>query len=185
MEGLIDLNGGSLHWVEPKAFEHGYELRDDQGALYGSMSFRTALGSLAVAEMALGAWSFKRVGFLNPRVTVRVKGQEVDAALFHPKFAGGGRLEFADGTSFQWRSTNFWQSRWAFFDGRESPLVEFTPGPSAGMLSDLFKTQATVTCHEGGVAAEILSMLVALGFYLILLHKQDMETAVVVTAASS
>ena len=42
MEGLIDLKGGTLYWVEPKAFEHGYELRDDQEAFYCSMSFRTA-----------------------------------------------------------------------------------------------------------------------------------------------
>lgn len=187
MKALLDFVGAPLTWVEPKAFQNIYELRSEKGALVASLSFRSTFGTLAVAETGNGDWSFKRVGFLNPRVTVRVQGAQSDLAVYHPKLFGGGQLVFADGATLHWHPANAWQTQWAFCDSEQNAIVQFAPGPSPSGISDLFKTQATVTTQASALRPERVAMLASLGFYLIVLHQQDSVAAAsaAATAASS
>jgi hypothetical protein len=60
--------------------------------------FETVFGSLATAKSSAGAWTFKRVGFFKPRVTVRIQGEENNLVVYYPERAGAeGVLEFSDG----------------------------------------------------------------------------------------
>ena len=81
MKEMTDSAGSTLEWIEPKVMQNFFELRDEAKSLYASLTFRTPFGSFAVAETAHGTWSFKRVGFLNPGVTVRSQGAAEDLAL--------------------------------------------------------------------------------------------------------
>lgn len=69
---------------------------------------------MATAEWGEQRWTFKRAGFWSPKVTVRVAGSERDAAVFTPKWKGGGELVFGDGRRFTLKSLSFWGAQWAF-----------------------------------------------------------------------
>ena len=87
-----------LTWVKPRALRAEYQLIADGKAL-ASLRWEKALGSLARAEAADGRWTFKRVGFLRPRVTVRAEGSVADVAMLEP---GTGILQFSDGHTYHW-----------------------------------------------------------------------------------
>ena len=108
-----------LVWTQPKAMSRAYELRADD-VLIGHLRFEKSCGSLASAEVTSQRWTFKRVGFLAPRVTVRSPNLEAELAVLRTHWGSGGTLHFADGHQAHWRCANFWGSQWAFVgdDGR-------------------------------------------------------------------
>jgi hypothetical protein len=179
MKGLTDSVGSTLEWIEPKAMQNFFELRDEAKSLYASFTFRSTFGSFAVAETAHGTWTFKRVGFLNPGVTVRLQDATEDLALYRPRFFSGGELAFVDGLPLRWQASNIWQTQWSFLDSQQQEVVSFAPGPSAPRISDFFKTQATVAIQRSSLPIERSALLVALGFYLIVLHQRDAAVVVI------
>ena len=184
MEQLSDFVGFQAEWIQPKALERTYELRCGEAVL-ASLSFRSSFGTLALAETAEGQWTFKRVGFLNPRVTVRVADEEDDLAVYRPKFWGDGVLTFDDGASYAWAPTNFWHTVWAFSDSAGQLLLSLTQGREKGRLSDIFKTQASVEIAAPDAAPDVLAVLLTLGMYLLILHQQDAAAAVAATGAAA
>jgi hypothetical protein len=184
MEQLIEFAGGPLEWLQPKAFERSFELVSGE-TLLATLAFRSAFGTLAEAVTADGSWTFKRVGFLNPRITVRQAGGLDDAAIYQPRFWGGGDLAFTAGPALSWRSTNFWATEWAFYDSAERALVTFRQGREKGGLPDLFKSQATVEVSPSGLDSHRLSILTTLGMYLLILHQDDTAAVVAATSATA
>jgi len=176
MKTISDAGGARLEWREPKALERYYELRSDRD-IFATLSFRSSFGTMATAETGSGMWTFKRVGFLNPRVTVREAGSEQDAAVYQPKFWGDGYLIFAGGETFHWKPINFWATDWAFYDSSGRALVTFKAGTEHPKLADFLKTQATVDIEPAAVAQAKLPILVTLGWYLVLLHREDATAA--------
>jgi hypothetical protein len=151
---------------------------------YARLEFQSAFGSRALAETAAQRWSFKRVGFFNPRVTVRRPDQDTDLAVYQPRWTGTeGTLTLAGGQTFQWRATNFWATRFAFMDSRGEILLEFKEGTQEGHFSDLFKTQAQVQIAQNFGELEQIDLLVTLGWYLLILYHED--AAGVAAAASA
>ena len=183
MEPLAASPGWRLQWAQPKRLERSFELRSGE-TRFATLVFRSAFGTLATATTADGEWTFKRVGFLNPRVTVRRAGAQEDLAVYQPRLWGGGRLACADGSSFSWKAVNFWSTQWMFADPGGRPILTFREGTEDPKLADVLKTQAIVQFEGVDAAATSLSILVALGLYLILLHQQD-GAAVAATAAYS
>lgn len=180
---LSEFGGRSLEWLQPKTFATYYELKSGE-KLVGTLSFRSTFGTLAVAEMANGKWSFKRVGFLNPRVTVRGHGSERDLAVYQPKFWGDGILYFTKGPTLLWVPTNFWRTDWAFLDQDERLIVGFKGGVAKGKLKDILKLQTTLELVDTIRFQEQTPLLAALGMYLIILHHQDAAGAVAATSAA-
>lgn len=45
-----------------------------------TLTWKAGTGSLATARTAAGSWTMKRIGFLNPQVSVRAEGSATDAA---------------------------------------------------------------------------------------------------------
>lgn len=172
MDHIATFAGQSLEWLQPKTLEHHYELQAGPAQL-ATLTFHSVWGTLATAETADGTWTFKRVGFLNPRVTVRVAGSPDNLAVYQPKFWGDGILTFADRTAFRWRPTNFWASQWAFTGKDDTPLIRFKSGVEKQRLSDIFKTQAIVEIEPEESIGPVMPLLVVLGMYLIVLHQQD------------
>ncbi|HMD83192.1 MAG TPA: hypothetical protein VKO18_00665 [Terriglobia bacterium] len=167
-------------WFQPRTLERSFELRDGE-RLLGTLHFPRFGGSLAMASFAAGEWTFKRVGFLRPRVTVRRSGEEVDLAVYKPRGWGSeGELQFAGGHSYAWKPANFWATRYAFVDGAERAVVTFKPGAEESKWSDLFKFQALVEIDPSADGLEELPVMVALGWYLMILHHDDASGAAVV-----
>lgn len=178
---LSSVAGKPLYWVQPRAFDRRFELRAGEDLAVATLRFKSSFGTLATGEANGQSWTFKRVGFLNPRVTVRWAGAEDDLAIYYPRWQGDGTLEFADGRVFRWESINFWGTQWSFFDSSGEPLVTFKPGADKFRLSDLFKTQAFVEISSRGYALAEAPLLALLGWYLMILRNDD--TAAVAASA--
>ena len=133
-------------------------------------TLRFQRGSLADAEAEGHHWTFKRQGFWQPRVTVRVPGSEVDVAVFRPHWAGGGTVEFADGRTVNLRSANFWQSEWVWQE-KDQPLILFKG------RHGLVKARGAVEIQPGAAGGPDVPLLVLLGWCLILLHADDAAAA--------
>ena len=149
---FADLAGRELRWVKA----NGYELRDGD-TVVATLRFRSRWGSLATAESADGCWTFKRVGFLQTRVTIRKCESEDEIAVFkNNSWTGGGTLEFADGRRLT-ADTNCWQTKFAFSTETGEPLVRFTK------IFGLLKLSSNVEILQGSA---IPPWLVMLGWYL-------------------
>jgi hypothetical protein len=164
---ISEAAGQELLWMQPAARKRDHELRagDDVVA-----TLRFQRGSLADAEADNRHWTFKRQGFWHPRVTVRVAGSDADIALFHPHWASGGTLEFADGQTLKLSSANFWQSEWVWLD-KDQPVVHFKG------RHGIVKAKGAVEIQAGAANRTDLALLVLLGWYLILLHADDAAAA--------
>lgn len=170
-------------WVQPKTFENRYELRSGEHH-FATLEFPKMFGSLAVAESSEGRWTFKRVGFFNVRITVRKEGEEADTAVFQPKWTGTqGTLAFTNGLTYLWKSANFWATQYAWMGEDDEPLILYKPGVEDSALADFFKVQSRVEIHPQAAQIPYLSLLVMLGWYLMILKQQDDTAAVAATAS--
>jgi hypothetical protein len=184
MQPLSELSGRSAEWVQPGESAPSFHLRSGE-KLFASLTFRSMLGTLATGQTSDGLWTFKRVGFLNPRVTVRQAGSDDDLAVYHPKVWGDGHLAFASGRTFVWKPVNFWATDWAFTDAQGVPLMRLKSGLEKEGLRDLLKDQATLELLAASETVEERPILVCLGMYLLILYRIDTAAAVAATAGAS
>lgn len=166
MNVISEANCRELKWIQPRAMKRAYELQSGKDIL-GRLQLETISGSLAKAESADGRWTFKRTGFFSPQITIRALGSDSNLAVFSPNWKGGGLLTFSDGTRLQWESDGFWRSRWAFALETGERLVEFEP------VVSFLKTSAAVKVTRAGLAKSCFSLLILLGWYLMVLRADD------------
>jgi len=176
--------GSTAEWTQPDTFERFFELRSAD-SLLETLSFRSSCGTLATAEALDEKWTFKRVGFLNPRVTVRVAGLEADMSVYQPKFWGDGLLSIENGPLIMWKPTNFWATDWAFIDQVDNIVMGFKGGIEQERLRDIFKIQTTLEIDRTMIYREHIPMLASLGMYLIILHHQDASAAAASAGAAA
>ncbi len=162
------LNG--LEWRQPGAFSRAYELKSGDSELAG-LAFQKVLGTLARAWTLDAAWTFKRSGILTPVVTARVEGSEADIATYHPKWTHHkGLVSLAGGETLEFRTTNFWASEWALLDAQGAEVLRFH---NKGLLHH----GANVEVSEAGKARADIALLLALCWYILVLHMQDSTVA--------
>lgn len=169
MQRLVELIGLGLKWTQPRVLKMNYELLAGD-ALAATLNFRSSFGSLATGESADGCWTFKRTGFFQPRVTIRVCGYEADIAVFRNNtWSGGGTLELPDGRKLL-ATTNMWQTNLEFKTESGEILMRFK---SAGLLHH----SATVEIQQQAIGLGELPWLVMLGWYLIVMMNMDAAAA--------
>lgn len=165
MKRMRDVTGGPLRWVQPGAWTQAYELHAPEETA-ATLVFRSAFGSLGTGESADGSWTFKRIGFLSTRATVRRSGEDTDLAVFHNNtWSGGGTLELADGRKYR-ANVNFWTTQYELRTESDSPLITFR------RVGGLFHLSSTVEVHDAAKALPELPWLLMLGWYLtVMLHR--------------
>jgi hypothetical protein len=176
MRKLHEVAGQSLKWTQPSTFKKVFELRAGDEVV-ATLKFRSALGSFATGESADGAWTFKRVGFFQTRVSIRESGSETELASFKDKtWTSGGTLTLADGRVF-YATTNFWNSKVALQDDQHVELIRFT---NSGLLhlSSIVEIRPTA-----GQMPE-LSWLILLGWYVCIKMSDDSSGAIAAAAAA-
>jgi hypothetical protein len=172
MKRLADLLDRELKWTQPSAFKMHYELHAGD-ELAATVRFRSAFGSLATSESADGCWTFKRVGFFQTRVTIRVCGEEKDIAVFRNNtWSGGGALELPGGRKVL-VTTNLWQSNLEFKTESEDTLLRFQ---SAGLIH----LSAQVEIQPEAIGLAELPWMLMLGWYLIVMMNMDTAASAVV-----
>jgi hypothetical protein len=167
------MDGSEADWVQPDQKERRFELRAGD-ALLGSLSFRSDSGTMALAESARGKWTYKRVGFLNTRVTIREEGSDEDLAVFKPNVWGNGVLTFGDGSKFRWKTASLWKTAWVFTDSAGQALIHFKPG-SKKKLRDGLQPWATVNIEPYTQGDPRLAILLTLGIYILTAQQGEDE----------
>ena len=176
MPTISSVANETLTWSQPAAMKLVFALRagteEDQ---VGSLAFRSLFGTQATAESGDEAWTFKRVGFFHPRVTVRRLGTDDDVATFHNNtWSGGGSLVIPGGPTFR-ASTNFWQTKYEIATPEGDPLVRLHYGGVFRLHADVEILPAARTLPE-------LPLIVLLSWYLAVMLYRDAQavtTAVV------
>lgn len=119
---LRNLIGNSL-MCSRSGLSRAYEIGCD-GVVFGKLDFPSMFGSLAVAECAEGVFSFKRQGFLQPSISVRRPGSDLDhGRLLMDGWHQGGVLHLADGNRYQFVKMGFLHPEWTFSDPRGRVLA--------------------------------------------------------------
>jgi len=177
MKRLSEVIGRDLKWIQPHALKQEYELRADDEVV-ATLHFKTTFGSLATAESADGCWTFKRVGFWHPAVTIRACGDEIDLAVFKNRtWNNGGTLELPDGRKYL-ANLNFWATRYEFTTETDEVLLRYT---SIGGMAH-FSAKVDVMLDFARLAE--LPWLVMLGWYLPILVYWDSAAAIAATSAA-
>ena len=172
MQSLSARSGQALKWTQPKASKMEYELHAGE-QLAATLRFRSSFGSFATAESAEGCWTFKRVGFWQTRVTVRVCDGDSDIATFvNNTWSGGGTLTLPDGRKLL-VSTNMWQTKYEIKNESETSLVRYHG------MSGFLHLSSEVEIQPAALELPWLPWLVPFGWYLAILAYLD------TTAASS
>jgi len=184
MEEFLTRQGDRFCWTQPKASSRVFELHRGEEP-FGTLEFRSMWGTLAISKDPIQEWSFKRVGFLTPHITVRMPDSDSDYALFDPKVFGGGMLHTPDGRPYRWEPLNNWHTKWRFTDKKGSPIMTFEQDAEEFKLSELFTVQSAAIVESSRITNLEFSMLVNLGFYLVVLNSMDSSAAAAAAAASS
>lgn len=165
---LNSLTTGSyekLEWRQRKTSSLESDLSAD-GRPIGTLTFRSAFGTLATAEIGSACWTFKRVGFFQQKVEVRACGSDAPVAEFvNATWKGGGTLAMKGGPTFR-ATSNWWNTRWQIEDEHGRVLVRFEYG-------GVFRMSAQVKISTEARALAELPLLVAVSWYLVLMLAQD------------
>ncbi len=165
MRRVQDVAGHPLEWVRPALLRPEYELRAPAEEIVATLRWPSSFRSLAEAEAADGLWTFKRAGFLRPRVTIRVAGSDEDVGTFRPEWTGNGVLTLEGARPPQWAASNFLRTRFAWEDEGGDPLVSFRVRT--------LKAGADVEVAPAARSLGSLSLLVLLGWYLAVSEQND------------
>lgn len=146
----------NLKWVQRSSKEDELVSGD---SLVGALHWASLWGSLATAESADGSWTFKRVGFIHQRITVREIGSEVDLYVAELGWGGEATMVLPEGI-FTW-TPNKWHKEWTLQDkvGIEVMTIEVT---------GFFNSGGNVIIGQSFLPAQKLSLLALLGWYLIM-----------------
>jgi hypothetical protein len=167
---MKDLAVQPAEWVGHGLAKRSYELRSDSET-FATLRWETAFGSRATARTRAATWTLKRIGFFNPKVTVRAPEVETDLAVYHPDWIGNGRVELPGGRTWRWKCLGFWRSKYGFTDESGEPLIEY----HANTLK--LPATAKLVVTPRALALAEFSLLVVLGWYVTVLTFDDMMVA--------
>ena len=171
--------GSELRWRQPEVTKRRYILqREGADAAFATLDWRSMWGTFATATIGDDEWTFKRGGFLRPRVTVRRLGSDEDIATFEANWQGGGTLTIADGAAYTWKAANFWHSQWNWLDASGAELLHFAN------KQGFVRQEATVAIGPVGAQIPELELLTTLGWYLLILAANDSAATTAATVTT-
>jgi hypothetical protein len=166
MRRIAELGAKELEWRQQGSVMMDYELVAE-GEAVATLRFRSMMGSLATGQSADGCWTFKRVGFFHPKVTVRACGSGGDLGTFRNNtWSGGGSLTLRDGRKFL-ANTNLWATTYDFMTEGGDALIRLR---SSGMMRH--HSDVEILSGAGPLLAEV-PWIVMLAWYLTVLMYVD------------
>jgi hypothetical protein len=159
------------------------------GQVFATLRWQRPFSELAYARSPAGQWVLNRTRLFSRDVEIRsgqtVSGSETLVAIYHEKWAGEGVLEFADGRTYEWAPTNFWQTHWAFFEAGTTRTAKGEPVVAFEDTSGLLEHRAEVSFLRSDLSKADTGLLTTLGRYLMVLRYRDaaVVAATVSTAA--
>jgi hypothetical protein len=150
-------------------------IAEDSNEPFATLKWAKRWGSLATGEASDGKWTFKRVGFLHPKVTVRESESTAETAVFSLTWAGDGVLEIlSEATKFSFKRTSMWHSEW-FLKRNDANEIILTIKPDLNQTSSPSKRKisAEVEFGQNALEEQRLSLLALIAWYVIILMTYD------------
>lgn len=170
MSGPNGLWGPNLEWKQSGAFSRTFELLE-QGRRRGSLSFTKAFGTLAEGEIDGSWYTFKRVGFLRPQVTIWRKPYEEDIGRVSMGLGSRGSLELSDGARYNFQRQSLWKNVWGFSNEHGDALMTIR------MDLALLHHNGQVVIEPSGREDPHMPLLVLLGWYMAVLIEEENAAA--------
>lgn len=169
MKDYKELDLQELEWVQTGQLNQQSELRDPNGEVIAELKRPRWFSRYAEVDAPGHRWSFEPKGVFRRKIIVKSIGTDEEVAVFNYGFTNG-TLNFADGRVYHWRQSNFWGTKWAWTTEDGEPIVGFE---GKGLLR--YRGEMSIA----PAASEIshLTMLVFLGWYLVMLHYEDAAAA--------
>ena len=177
MRAIADLQSPLLTWAPVGRRSYQFAAGDD---LVATLDWVKRAGSLARGEAADGTWTFKRVGYFRPYVSIRIADAPTDLATLRRSTRRDSVLHFADGRRFVWKPTRLRRRQMAFVSVAGETLLTMLP------RTKLTRRHADVEIPRGVRGVRELSLLALVGWYRLLLDFEDEDLAAlaVITAAT-
>ena len=172
---LKTISGGHAHWVASGP-GRCYSLRANS-EVCGSLQFARGRSSLATARTSNAGWTFKRVGFFTPIISIKSEESGELEAVFHPRGTRSvGVLETRSGESYLWNE-RFWSVSHTKHALSGKPVILFMEaGTLESTIGSLDAVSAGVLMEPTAYRLPHLPLMLTLGWYLMLL--KDEETVV-------
>jgi hypothetical protein len=168
---ITSLKNTSLQWTRDPESKLAHSLSSAEGVV-ARLTFAGICGSMANGETAHGRWTFKREGFLHPRVSIRRSGSDVTIAILSLSASGNGRLTLPGGTEYRFVTSGWCRERWRF-DKLEKTVIQF----------ERSRGGAKVAIEDRAAGDEVLSILSLLGIYMPVLAEAEDAAIAASTAA--
>ena len=171
MTPLSELSGQKLRWHRGTESKRKYVLEGASGEVAHLAFTSSWTGSLATGQTAHGEWTFKRAGFLHPRIIVRRAGADAACAVLSVSAMGNGTLAIEGAGEYKLASSGWLHRSWEF-SGAGSRLLHFEQSHGG----------AEVEILGGAVPPDSLSIMLLLGWYFPVIANED-AAAVAIMAA--
>ena len=125
LAAFSSVDATSLRWLRGRDDPLEFALLSGDQAL-ASLSWSGTGRTLATARVAGATWTLKRVGFLNPHVTVRAEGASTDLARLTVHF-NYHRIELAGGRAFRFHRAGVLVPAWKVTDEAGRELLHIEP----------------------------------------------------------
>lgn len=167
MQSIREATGQDLQWKRIKWGKREFELRSGDEVLAKLYKQKSTPG--VIGEAVDGNWTFKRRSFWNGDIVITESASQAEIGV-----AKRGRkksLTFADGRVLTLKGTGRWRREWVWLNEEETPLVRF-------------RSNNHLVLEPAALSFPELSLLVVLGWHLIVLQQEDDAAAVAVAASS-
>ena len=166
MKSIREAAVQDLEWTRVKAWKRVFELHSGDevlARLYPQKETHSMVG-----EAADGSWAFRRRGFWNADIVVTDLASQAEVAIV--KKGRNKRLAFSDGRLFTLQKTSFWRNEWAWLNDEGTPLIHFQHGKC-------------LVIEPLALSLPELSLLVVVGWHLIVLQQEEDAAAAATTVA--
>jgi hypothetical protein len=123
-----------------------------------------------------GQWQLDRPKMLSS--TVEIRTGDTLYGTFSPGWTSEGTLKLSTGSAYCWICEGFWQTRWAFIDTREKPVMRFED--TSGFLVE----RTAVEIPPSSISEHDRALLAILGRYLMALQARDTAAATAAITAA-
>ena len=151
---LDSTDASALRWLRQGESPLAFDLSAADQLLV-TLRWKGRSGTLATAESAAGTWTLKRVGFLNPQVTVRNEGSSATIARLSVHW-NYHRIDITGGPSFLFHRAGVLLPAWKVTDSSGRELLHVEPVREGRKLVGGAVLGPTATPHPGGLLEAIV-----------------------------
>jgi hypothetical protein len=167
---LAELSGKELEWNQPGVMRRIFHLTAE-GRQIASLRFESSFGSVATGECGDAKWSFKRGGFMAPKISVRTGEPEAEVAVYSGNLMGGGWVVFNAGGRYHLRHVDLWRTEWTFETAEGRVLVTLS------RRSQILKEASIAKVTASGASLPETPILLLLMWYVRILMSEDAGAA--------